>query len=158
MCIVVDLNSLPNVFCPDSKKHADFKPVHDWIIHGKGYAVYGGTKYKVELGKSYRYLKLFRQLKETRRAIEVRQDAVDARESELLSTTKGKGCDDQHIIAILCVSGCLLLCSEDKRSFKFVKNRCYYGKGRPKPRIYQSPKHKFLLCDENIVHLRNICL
>jgi len=153
----VDLNSLSSVFSIDSKNHSEFKPVHDWIIHGKGHAVYGGTKYKAELGKSYRYLKLFRQLKAAHRAVEIRQDMVDARELELLHLIKGKGCDDQHIIAIFCVSGCVLLCSEDIRSFKFIKDKHNYTHGCRRPRIYQRAEHKSLLSDENIVRLRHAC-
>ncbi len=63
MCIIIDTNAFAPVFDRTSQNHAEFKPVLDWIVSGKGKIVYGGTKYKLELGKAYKYLKLFAEFK-----------------------------------------------------------------------------------------------
>ena len=115
------------------------------------------TTEETELQKSYRYVRLFRELKSAYRAVEIQQNMVDAREAELVISINDKACDDHHIIAILCVSGCKLLCSGDKRSFKFVKDGQNYDSGHHRPRIYQRAEHKSLLCNENVVRLRNTC-
>jgi hypothetical protein len=81
---------------------------------------------------------------------------VDAREAELIAITQGTGCDDQHIIAILCVSGCRLVCSRDSRSYEFIKCKRYYPKRCRVPRIYSSSKNVDLLSDKNCARLRNI--
>jgi hypothetical protein len=153
MSIVVDLNTLPSVFDPYSTDHAQFKPVHNWILFGRGRAVFGGSKYKLELTRTFKYLRLFRRLKEAHRAIEIKQDMVDAKEAKLIESTEGKDCDDQHLIAILCVSRCILLCSQDKRSYKFIKTREFYDKDHRGPKIYSSLRNATLLSDENIVRL-----
>ena len=34
-----------------------------------------------------------------------------------------KDCDDHHIIAIVRISGCRLICSNDKRADRYIKDR-----------------------------------
>ena len=118
--------------------------------------MFGGTKYKRELKKAYRYLRLFRQLKDAHRAIEIRQDMVDVCERWLIKEIKQTKCNDQHIIAIFSVSNCHLLCSHDAKSYKFVRNKQYYPKRQKLPLIYRSAKNKELLCDRHIVDLRHV--
>jgi hypothetical protein len=62
MCIVIDVNTLASVFNPETEKHEEFSPVKRWIEGGKGFVIYGGTKYKAELQKTFRYLRLIRQM------------------------------------------------------------------------------------------------
>jgi hypothetical protein len=126
MCIVIDANVFGEVFNTNSALHCEFKPVLDWITKKGGCAVFGGTKYKKELAGSPRYLGMFLQLKKAGRAVEIKQDLVDAREAELISSNHDSDCDDQHLIAILCVSGCMLVCSQDKRAYRHIRNRHNY--------------------------------
>jgi hypothetical protein len=156
VAIVVDINVLAPVFNPECSGHSEFKPVHDWILKGRGQAVFGGSKYKAELVRAGRYLRLFVQLKTAGRAVEIRPDLVDAREAELIAMTHGTGCDDQHIMAILCVSGCRLVCSLDGRSYEFIKCKTYYPKKGGLPKIYSSSRNIDLLCDRNCVRLRSV--
>jgi len=155
MCIVIDLNTLSSVFDQTSQDHQDFAPVSHWVQNGKGFLVFGGTKYKIELQRARRYLGLILQLKKAQRAVEIDQEAVDTREKAIISKTVGTDCDDQHIIAILCVSGCKLVCSKDKRSYRFIKDKSNYKRRRKVPTIYCKPAHAKLLCDSNITVLRN---
>jgi hypothetical protein len=154
--IVVDTNVLALVFNSDCCGHVEFQPVHDWIIKGKGRAVFGGSKFKTELAKAPRYLRLFLQLKTSGRAVEIVTDLVDAREAQLIAMTQGTDCDDQHIIAIVCVSGCRLVCSQDVRSYEFLKCRHYYPSKCKVPKIYRSSRNADLLCDGNCARLRNV--
>ena len=125
-------------------------------MEGRGRIIFGGTKYKTELKNAPRYLKLFRLLKDSRRALEVRQDLVDERERELIDLTDGTGCDDQHIIAIFCVSKCVLLCSSDSAAYPFIKDKRLYPKGHKRPAIYKSSRNTSLLCDRHIVPIQNL--
>lgn len=154
MAIIVDTNTLGLVFNEKCRRHSEFKPVHDWIIHGRGRVVYGGSKYKKEL-QNAGLVPLFLQLKNSRRAVEIKEGLVDGREAELIDLTQDTDCDDQHVIAILCVSRCLLVCSEDSRSYKFLKLRKFYPKGYKGPKIYRSLNNIGLLCLKNCVKLRN---
>jgi len=156
MCIVIDTNALSYVFNQNSKGHQDFEPVRKWVIEGEGRIVYGGTKYKEELLKAHRYLRLIRRLKDARRACEIKEELVNAECVRLEKTTKGTNCNDQHIIAIFVVSGCRLFCSCDSRSDKYIRDKSLYPKGQPRPSIYRSCNHRHLLSRKYIVRLRNV--
>lgn len=135
MCIVVDINVLAPVFNKSCERHKYFAPIKNWIEDGRGYFVYGGTKYKNELKRSP-YYKLVRLLKDAGKAISIDDNVVDDMEKTVIQKTKGTDCDDQHIIAILGASKCPLLCSDDKRSWEFIKNKSLYPKKCPRVRIY----------------------
>ena len=156
MCIVIDTNSLAHVFNNNSIQHQHFQPVFQWIVEGEGHVVYGGTKYKDELLKAHRYLRLFRRLKDARRAFEIDQGMVDAEGVRLEEKTKGTNCNDQHIIAIFVVSGCRLFCSLDNKADKYIRDKSLYPKGRARPSIYRNRNHEHLLSRKYIVRLRNV--
>lgn len=156
MCIVIDTNALASVFNKSCDSFHEFFPVWNWIINGNGFVVFGGSHYRKELSKAYRYLRLLRELKNIRKAIEVKQDLVDEKETELLGISSLKTFNDQHIIAIFCISKCRLFCSDDKRADKYIKNKSYYPKGHKRPKIYRSLKNKSLINDKYIVQIQNL--
>lgn len=75
----------------------------------------------------------------------LRDSVVDALEAEVQQKTQGTQCNDQHIIALLGAAHCSLLCSDDSKSFKFVRDRRLYPKGMPRVKVYRSAKHISLL-------------
>jgi predicted nucleic acid-binding protein len=155
MCIVLDANTFAHVFDASSKKHKQFAPVTDWILHGKGFVVYGGTRYKRELRAARKYLALFLELKRAGNAVEILQHVVDADEAHVSSLVQHRDFDDQHIVAILRSSWCKLFCSLDSRADRFIKDEQFYLKGQSTPSIYRSRTHVKLLIDKNIVKVKN---
>ena len=145
MCIVIDTNTLAPVFNQSNEEHDEFRPVKDWISRRQGYLVFGGTRYRQELKKTYRYMRLVRQMKDSGHAVEIRDEPADTNEVAVIQKTSGTDCDDQHIIALLGTSRCPLLCSRDIRSYEFVTKKSLYPKGMPKVRIYSSGKNRDLL-------------
>jgi hypothetical protein len=156
MCIVIDINALHLVFKTEDNSETEFAPVRTWIRNGKGSLVYGGSRYKRELKKAYHYLRIVRQLKDKHEAYEIEETEVDRREAEIIKMTKHENCNDQHIIAILSVSRCLLCCSLDSRAYNFITDRRFYAKGMKRPKIYRSSRNRNLLCDKFIVPLRHV--
>lgn len=156
MTIVVDVNVLPCVFNPSNQKHSEFCHVADWIYMGNGFLVFGGTRYKRELARMPSYLKLVRALKDAGQAIPIRDEAVDAQEGSVKMATRGTSCDDPHIIALLGVSRCPLLCSEDGRSYQFIRNRALYPRGAPRVRVYTGSRNRNLLCRTSASSLANV--
>lgn len=153
MAIVVDVNVFPCVFDVQSQYHAEFSPVKAWIERRDGFLIYGGTKFKDELLQSYRRARLVRTLRDAGCAVEISTSTVDALESEIRAKVEGTKCNDPHIIALLAAAKCALLCSRDKESFPFVKDRTLYPKGSPKVRIYTSLRNAALLskCDRRLI-------
>ena len=124
MCIVVDANVFSEVLNNKDPK-SSFKSVSDWIYHGTGKFVIGGTKYKKEIGFNEHESKINQllQLKKADKLVLIADAKVDKEENGLKAKLD-KNCDDHHIIALLQVSGCKLLASKDQDS----KNVIYYIK------------------------------
>lgn len=156
MCFVLDVNSFHHVFDPNTAGHADFAPLRDWLYdHPHTSLVIGGTHYREEIGKLRKYLGKLVELKRARKLSEVLDEVVNAEEERLKNAVHQKHFDDPHIVALFCVSGCLIFASHDKRADPFVKMKALYPKGQRRPSIYRSARHASLLCDANIVVLRN---
>ncbi len=142
MCIVVDANVFSEVLKNDPK--SSFKSVSDWIYHGTGKFVIGGTKYQNEIGFNEHESKINQllQLKKASKLVLIADDKVDKEENGLKAKLD-KNCDDHHIIALLQVSGCKLLASKDQRSFSYIQKNT-------KAKIYSSEKNSDLLIPSNI--------
>lgn len=158
MCLVIDMNTIPTVFNPDLDNHEKYKPVLDWVISGKGKMVCGGSKYWEELKQIGKYLRFFNELNKAGKVVKVDDEAVDQKMDELMEICDDSDFDDPHIVALLIVSGCKVVSSEDARSYPYIKRKEWYPKGRDVPKIYKSSsfnKASTILCDGN---LADICL
>lgn len=152
MCLVLDINAFHLVF----GQHEPFKPVFDWLMTGRGKLVMGGSKYDEELAKMKKYLRLISLLKSSRKVVRANDEAVDQRTIEIVRACPDADFDDPHMVALLAVSGCKLFCSEDERSYKYIKRKEWYTNGPPK--IYRSKSFKaakHLLSDR---HMSSICM
>ncbi len=160
MCIVVDINCLPAMFNERNAAHTEFKPVLNWIQKGRGKLVYGGSKYKQELGRLTRCLAVVITLGKQNRTVHVPDQEVDDEQSKIDKSFFHPQFNDSHLVAIIVVSRCRLLCSLDKNSYPFIKSDQFYTGKRPpvkKPKIYSNQKHVGLLIDENIVSICKSC-
>lgn len=150
MAIIIDANCLSNVFEKKSTLHHEFSPVFDWIISGKGKMVVGGTKYFNELKKLTRILRLFNILKNSNKVVIVNTDQVDCEQARLEAMINHPDFDDPHIMALVIVSSCRLVCSRDARSEAFILDGKYYPKGVKPPKFYKGRRNQNLLCDKYI--------
>ncbi len=152
MCIIIDTNTWTSVFDPTSEKHPNFKPVFDWILgeNGFGRIVFGGTTYLKETPQ--KYLRLLKLLNDARRTIPLPAALVDAMEAELKTKIVHRDFDDPHIVAMVIVSQCRLICTQEERAIPFFKDkdRILYPKRFPKPKIYHHAGNANLLTERNI--------
>lgn len=158
MCIVIDVNTFHAVFNSESDNHETYRPVAQWIVEGKGKIVCGGESYFRELSKLSKYLRFFNQLKKAGKVVFADSERVDAKEAELKLLCQDDDFDDPHIVALLIVSGCRLICSEDARSYPYLRRRQWFPKGGVIPKIYcarSADRAGSLLVDKNIA---DICL
>lgn len=149
MPIVIDTNAFHLVFNAEHERHTDFGPINEWIDRGHGVLIFGGTKFLKELEVSP-YLRLVRLLKDQSKAVKICNATVDAKALEIRRLTKGTRCNDQHIMALLAAARCDLVCSDDKKSFAFFKNKKFFPKRTfnrkfKKIRIYSPSTRKRLL-------------
>lgn len=147
MSIVIDANTLSLVFCPTP--NSDFFPIKEWILHGAGKIVIGGTKYKQELCQVSQALKVVSELNKVGKVLVVSNRDVDRLEKGIKKIVSPK-CDDPHLIALIGVSRCPLICSGDKRADEFLSNCDLYPWKSFRPKIYRAKRHaKELLTNEN---------
>ena len=161
MCLVIDMNVIPSVFNPNSDEHQNYKPVLEWVVKGKGKMVCGGTTYWDEFKKIGKYLKFFNQLNKAGKVVKVDDTLVDNKMNELIKLCTDSDFGDPHIAALLIVSGCKVLCSEDERSYPYIKRKEWYASNCSVPKIYKSTSIKnapTILSDNNMANICQPCL
>lgn len=151
MCVIVDTNTFGPVFNSKNEKHQEFKPVLDWVLYGKGKFVIGGSKYMGELSKAKRYLSLLRTLNMNKNKI-VRLDdgQVDNEQKRIEALVTDPDFDDPHLPAMVIVSKCQVICSDDTRSIRFVTDPKLYPDGVKTPKYYTGKRNCDLLSDKYI--------
>jgi predicted nucleic acid-binding protein len=150
MCIVIDTDTLSRVFNREDQEHADFKPVLKWILCGPGIIVYGGTRYMQQLSKAGTYMKIFAELERCGKVHVEDRQKVDDRERAIATAVPIPGFNDHHIVAILLVTGCLLVCSNNRRHRKYLRNSRFFPRKAKRPSVYGCASDGRLLCTRNI--------
>jgi hypothetical protein len=152
MCVVIDANVIGKVFDPHSAEHPRFKPIALWVTTGNGSIIYGGTKYKKELGEG-RYLTLFKELGTARRAVVLDAKDVDDRARLLKKLVPEKAFNDEHLIALVGISRCCLVCTDDIDFLPYLKRKDLYPSGVRVPYVYRSIADRKHCCDRLIVEI-----
>ena len=147
MCIIIDSCTIPDFF---DSSNADYEPIRKWIYTKNGKMVVGGTKYSSELRKLSKYLRLIAELSRQGRVVTIDRDSVDNAQREIKIIEPKSDFNDPHIVALVEVSGCRIVCTLDNKSDKYLKDNRFYRKAK-KPSIYKNASHSHLLCDKNIV-------
>ncbi len=150
MCIIIDTCALASVFSEESQDHQDFKAVRDWIVNRDGKVVFGGTRYNTELRNAGKYRRLFAEFERAGKVIRVSDADVDGVEVSAKELEPARDFDDPHLVAIVVVSGCRLLCTNDKRAIRFVTQTRFYPRPVRRPKIYSRLRHAPLLSDDNV--------
>lgn len=153
MCIVVDTNCFSHVMNVSDADHAEFSPVLAWVIDSCGKFVYGGSKYKTELGRATKYLGFFTELKRAGKVIEVNQAEVDTIQARLEHLFGTGTHNDHHLPAIVNVAKCKLVCTEDTHAQELLKEPGCYERSTDRPRIYCGKRNANLLCDKNMAEI-----
>ena len=162
MCIVIDANIFSSIAYEGASAHSELKPLLKWISFGRGKVVYGGTKYGEEIAKHSKFGQWLKELEKKRKVVHIDDTRIDSTMDYLMNNVSGPDYDDHHILAIVFVSGCKLVCSSDKglhslvhvcyepRLKTLIKRDCPCAGNPSRPKIYQNSDHKDLLCDENV--------
>lgn len=154
MCLVIDACCLSNVFIKKDKKHPAFEPVLQWITHGKGRMIYGGTKYNTELRKVSGVLGIVSELSRQRRTVMISSDVVDPIANELKQQIPDEEFDDEHLAALVIASRCRVVCTDDNTAISYLKRPGLFAGhgGVTRPSIFRGHKsHKKLCCNQHVV-------
>ena len=143
--LIIDTNVLSCVFDPKNARHGQYREVLSFITRNRGVLAAGGTKYLKELGAIPAILKLFNQLRSSGQVRVFSAYDVDLEERRVAALAPPPGCDDQHIIALVCVSKARVVASDDRRADRYLRDRKLYSSGVRRPSIYRSARHRRLL-------------
>jgi hypothetical protein len=149
--VILDVNSLPAIFDRSNAKHSEFKPVYDSIMTGLGIVVFGGATYLTELKAMPRYLVLLAQLEKKRKVLKVNDAAVDVEEKRVAALCTDVDFDDPHLVAIVIVGRCRLVCTCDRRAVPYLKMAAFYPLPRDRPKVYSGARNAGLLNDRRLV-------
>lgn len=150
MSIVVDPPTFIPMFKASDPEHSAFSPVRDWVTKGPGKFVMGGTKYNRELQSVKSILNLLNELGKKGKIIRRSNTEVDADELRVKAIEPANDFDDPHIVALIRVSGCKLVCIRDRRSHRFLRASYLYDSPRDRPKLYTRAQNVGLLCIFNI--------
>jgi hypothetical protein len=153
--MLIDANLIAVIFNKDNERYAVYKPVLEWFVGGRAKIVIGGGRYyRNEIQKRLAsYIPILTELGRLNKTHWFPDNVVAELTAHIKNMENKSDFDDPHIVALLCVSKAKIFCSEDERSFQFVKDRRFYPKGQEVPKILSLKTHNAsleLLNDENI--------
>jgi len=140
--LIVDANAWAHVFDQKNSIHVEFSQIRNFILSRKVTLAWGGEKYRKELAKCEKYLRLHLEFTKSGIAIHVCDIDVDAIELEVSNFESDPDFDDPHMIALQIVSKSVVIVSVDKRAHKFFKSKSLYPPNHPKPKIYTSRRSR----------------
>lgn len=118
--------------------------------------IYGGTKYGVEVSdRIKKFGRLLVDLKRKNRLIKLDDSRVDVIAADLKIIVPDERFDDEHIAAMVIVSKCCVVCTDDIKSLPYLRDRKLYPKGTKAPNVYHTQADAGFCCDK---YLAKICL
>lgn len=154
MCVIVDTCCIPLVFDVKALDHARFAPLFAWIKSPHGRLIFGGTKYNRELRGMTKFLKLFLEYSKQGKLVRLEDSEVDDFASKAKSLVTSKAFNDEHLVGMVAVSRCRVVCTDDKEAIPFITRQDLYEAVpmRP-PKIYNRRSHRHLCNPKNVVSL-----
>jgi hypothetical protein len=153
--MLIDANLITVVFNKNNERYTLYKPVLEWFVMGRAKIVIGGGRYyRIEIKERLAsYVPILVELSRLNKTHWFPDEAVDELTTHIKNLETMPDFDDPHIVALLCISKAKIFCSEDERSFQFVKDKRFYPRGQETPKILSLKTHEAsleLLRDENI--------
>ena len=151
MCVIVDTCCISKVFNKESKDHARFTPILSWINGRHGRLIFGGSKYKKELAGMKTFLGLLVEYERQGKLVRLKDSEVDAFASWVRTSEASLDFDDEHLIGMVAVSHCRIVCTDDKRAIPYLTRKSFYEKVPMKPpKIYSQKRHGHLCAPKSI--------
>lgn len=138
------------MFKSTDPNHADFVAVRQWVVEGTGKFVMGGTKYKAELMAVKSVVPFLAELERKGKVVRKRDADVDADEAAVKAIEPANDFDDPHLVALIRLTGCRLICIRDPRAHRFLRSPRFYRSKKERPRLYTRTKNGALLCALNL--------
>lgn len=143
--ILIDINVCHLIFKDNPEGIHEY--IFNSLISKKTRLVYGGTKYLSELSKLNKIavlINLYKDRKEIDIVLLNKADVDDCAE-RIKQSCQDSDFDDEHLLAIVFKGKVSVVCSNDSRADKYIKNKSLYPEKITKPKICRELEHKSLL-------------
>lgn len=150
MCIIADPPTLIPIFKQTDPDHKTFSAVLEWVKKGGGKFIVGGTKYANELKAVKSIIPFMQELSRQGKVFNANTEAVDKEEANLKTICPVVDFDDPHLVALVKITGCRLICVRDPRSHKYLRMNKLYRSPLDRPKLYTREKNKSILCQKNV--------
>lgn len=150
MCIIADPPTFIPIFKETDPEYGKFSAVRDWVKNGPGKFITGGTTYQKELMAVKSIIGLLSELEKRGKVRRNNTTAVDREEGVVKALEPAQDFDDPHLVALVRVSGCKIICIRDPRSHRFLRMAKFYKSTKDRPKLYTREKNKNLLCNANM--------
>ena len=151
MCVVIDTCTFSKVFNEDDKNHDHFAPILKWITKKNGKIIIGGSKYAKEVLERGAALDLLTELERKNRLVKLDDKEVDDYAAALKKKAPEAKFNDEHIVAMVGISRCCVVCTDEKKAVPYLKRKDFYPAGVKPPSIYRNENHARLCCPRHIV-------
>ena len=134
MCAIVDTCSIGSVFNRKAQFHNEYAPLLSWIESAQGRIVFGGKKYLREIKDMEFFKRLLQDYARQGKLVRLDDAAVDKYASQAKAKIRTARFNDEHIVAMVAVSGCRVVCTDDDEAIPY----------------YNRKVHKHLCGDDNV--------
>ena len=138
MCAVVDPPVFVSVFKSTDAHHEVFRHVLTWVERGNGKLVMGGTQFRQELTAVRSVLRPLAELERRNKIVRCNEEVVDAQVAIVRGLEKSKAFDDPHLVALVRLTGCRVICTKDEASHQFLRSAALYERPVTRPRDRKS--------------------
>ena len=151
MCAIIDPPIMTSLFSETDQHHSDFAPLKRWLLSKFGKIIVGGTKYKKELSFMRSVLGVLAEFERSGKILRVPDSEVDAEVEILLKIYGGKDFDDPHLVALVRLTKCRIVCLRDVRARRHLLDVKFYGgSAKLRPKLYTRARNSNLLCERNV--------
>lgn len=148
MRLLIDTNIFHKFFNVNHKEHNEFKKAHKCLFDCKGVMLFGGSTFEKEINISLSsYKKILIELSKSGKFIQLDKSTIDLEEKRIKLLEKSNDFDDPHIISCVINGKIQIICSDDSRADKYIKDPKFYPKQFSIPKIYRKSIHHKLLND-----------
>lgn len=156
MCFVLDSCAFASMFNEDCAEYKNYQPLRKWLYQIRGTSlVIGGSRYRKEYANIRQYYKYLAELERALKLKKINNEKVDEEEGRIKKICKHRNFNDQHLVALLGVSGCRIFATNEKKSCPYIKDKKFYTDGHERY-IYKKIASRSILKKANIVQLRNL--
>jgi hypothetical protein len=150
MCLIIDTCTFASVFDEHCREYSRFAPIVEWLTTGNGKIIFGGSKYKHEIRGS-KFLRILTEFERKGKLVRVSDAKVDRLARELKRRVPERAFNDEHLVALVSITRCCVVCTDDKAAVPYLKRRDLYPRGVKPPKIYRHKAHASLCRSEHIV-------